>query len=288
VPLFVEELTKTVLESGLLREEDDRYELEGPLPSVAIPATLQDSLMARLDRFAPVKEITQVAAVIGREFSHELLAAIISRDEEELVEALRQLIAAELVFHRGTLPETTYVFKHALVRDAAYASLLKGRRQQLHARIAQVLEERFARVVEAEPDVLARHWTEAGEAGKAAIYHLKAGERALAHSATAEAVAQLTMGEKILQSIPDGAERQRGELDLQIALGTALGAAKGLAAPGTARAYARARELCDLARRGTAPRPSVVGVVGLVQRAGRVGRRACRRRPTARTGRAEA
>jgi predicted ATPase/class 3 adenylate cyclase/DNA-binding winged helix-turn-helix (wHTH) protein len=243
VPLFVEELTKAVLESGLLREETDGRELESHLP-VAVPATLQDSLMARLDRLAQVKEIAQIAAVIGREFSQELLAAILSREEEELAHPLRQLIAAELVFRRGTLPETTYVFKHALVRDAAYASLLKDKRQQLHARIAQVLEGRFAQIVEAEPDVLARHWTEAGEAEKTAIYRLKAGQRALAHSATAEAVAQLTMGEKILQSLPDGAERQRTELDLQIALGTALGAAKGLAAPETARAYARARELC--------------------------------------------
>jgi predicted ATPase len=189
VPLFVEELTKAVLESGLLREEDDRYELEGPLPSVAVPATLQDSLMARLHRLAPIKEIAQVAAVIGREFSHELLAAIVSREEEELDQALHQLIAAELVFRRGALPETTYVFKHALVRDAAYASLLKSKRQQLHARVAQVLEERFAPAVEAEPDVLAYHWTEADQSEKAAAYRLKAAERALARSATAEAVA---------------------------------------------------------------------------------------------------
>jgi predicted ATPase/class 3 adenylate cyclase/DNA-binding winged helix-turn-helix (wHTH) protein len=244
VPLFVEELTRAVLESGLLREEAEGGGLESPLPPVAVPATLQDSLMARLDRVAPVKEIAQVAAVIGREFSHELVAAILSREEEELAHALRQLIAAELVFRRGTLPETTYVFKHALVRDAAYASLLKDRRQQLHARIAQVLEERFAKIVEAEPDVLARHWTEAGDAEKAANYRLKAGQRALAHSATAEAVAQLETGEKILQSLPATAERQRMELDLQIALGTALGAARGLAAPGTAYAYARARQLC--------------------------------------------
>jgi predicted ATPase len=242
VPLFVEELTKTVLESGLLRAEGDRYELEGALP-VAVPATLQDSLMARLDRFAPVKEIAQLAAVIGREFSHELLAAI-ATGEEQLAKALRQLLAAELVFRRGTLPETTYVFKHALVREAAYASLPKGKRQQLHARVAQALEERFARVVEAEPDVLARHWTEAGKAEKAVVYRLKAGERALEHSATAEALAQLTMGQEILRSLPEGADRQHTELELQIALGTALGAAKGQAALETAQAYARARELC--------------------------------------------
>jgi predicted ATPase len=242
VPLFVEELTKAVLESGLLRAQDDRYELEGALP-VTVPATLQDSLMARLDRRAPVKEMAQLAAVIGREFSHELLAAIAS-GEEELAEALRQLMAAELVFRRGSLPETTYVFKHALVREAAYASLPKGKRQDLHARVAQALEARFARVAEAEPDVLARHWTDAGEAEKAVVYRLRAGERALKHSATAEALAQLTMGQEILRSLPEGVHRQRTELELQIALGTALGAAKGQAALETAQAYSRARELC--------------------------------------------
>jgi predicted ATPase len=187
--------------------------------------------------------VAQVAAVIGREFSHELLAAVMPR-EEGLAEALRQLIAAELVFRRGMAPHAGYVFKHALVRDAAYASLLRGKRRQLHARIAQVLEERFAQVVEAEPDVLARHWAEAGEAAKAAMYRLRAGERALAHSATAEAVAQLTMGLELLQGLPDGDARRRWELDLQIALGAALSAAKGQAAPETVRAYARARELC--------------------------------------------
>ena len=143
VPLFVEELTKTVLESGLLADAGDRYELSGPLPPLAIPTTLHDSLMARLDRLAPVKEVAQIGAVIGREFSHELLAAVSPLPEDKLGEALDQLVASELVFRRGAPPEATYTFKHALVQDAAYQSLLKSKRQQLHARIAEALEEQF-------------------------------------------------------------------------------------------------------------------------------------------------
>lgn len=243
VPLFLEELAKAVLESGLLQEEHGRLELGDPLPPLAVPETLQDSLMARLDNLAPVKEVAQTAAAIGREFSRELLAAVVPR-EDELAEALRRLVAAELVFPRGTAPHATYAFKHALVRDAAYAGLLKDKRRQLHAQIAQVLEQRFGQTVEAEPDVLARHWAEAGEAKKAAVYRLKAGERALARSATVEAVAQLTMGRELLRSIPDGDARSRAELDLQTALGAALSAGKGQAALETKRAYARARELC--------------------------------------------
>ena len=137
IPLFVEELTKTVLESGLLQDAGDHYELAGPLPPLAIPSTLQDSLMARLDRLAPVKEVAQTAAVIGREFDHQLLAAVSSSSEKQLTDALDQLVAAELVLRRGAPPDATYTFKHALVQEAAYNSLLKSRRQQLHARIAR-------------------------------------------------------------------------------------------------------------------------------------------------------
>jgi predicted ATPase/class 3 adenylate cyclase len=261
MPLFAEELTKVVLESGMLREEDDRYELDGALPALAIPATLQDSLMARLDRLTPAKEVAQVAAVIGREFSHELLAAIVPR-VEELDEALHQLLAAELVFRRGVTPQVTYSFKHALVRDAAYASLLKSRRRQLHARIAEVLEENFAQAAETEPDVLANHWAEAGAADRAAIYRLKAGQRAFAHSATAEAVAQLSLGQELLETLPQDDGRHHVELDLQITLGAALSAAKGYAAPETTRAYARARELC--AKLGEERRlvPALLGLWG--------------------------
>ena len=261
MPLFAEELTKAVLESGLLREEDDRYELDGPLPPPAIPETLQDSLMARLDRLAPAKEVAQVAAVIGREFSHELLAAIVPH-VEQLDEALHQLLAAELVFRRGVTPQVTYSFKHALVRDAAYASLLKSRRRQLHARIAEVLEENFASIVETEPDVLATHWAEASTGDKAAIYRLKAGQRALAHSATAEAVAQLGLGQQLLETLPEGEGRHHAELDVQIALGAALSAAKGYAAPETTRAYARARELCGKLGEERRLVPALLGLWG--------------------------
>jgi predicted ATPase len=170
VPLFVEELTKTVLESGLLRDAGDHYELSGPLPPFAIPTTLHDSLLARLDRLAPVKEVAQIGAALGREFPHALLAAVADRPEPDLQAALDQLVDAELVFRRGTSPEVNYSFKHALVQDAAYGTLLKSRRQQLHARIAQVLEDRFPETPDARPELLAHHCTEAGQIERAADY----------------------------------------------------------------------------------------------------------------------
>ena len=184
VPLFVEELTKTVLESGLLADAGDRYELSGPLPPLAIPTTLHDSLMARLDRLAPVKEVAQIGAVIGREFSYELLAAVARPcPKTELRAALDQLVASELVFRRGAPPDATYSFKHALVQDAAYQSLLKSRRQQLHARIARVLEERFSEAADAQPELLAHHCTEAGLSEKAVEYWYQAGRLASERSA---------------------------------------------------------------------------------------------------------
>ena len=244
VPLFVEELTKAVLESGLLREEATGYALTGPLPPFAIPSTLQDSLMARLDRLAPTKEIAQIGAVIGREFGHELLAAVAELPEARLGAALDQLLASELVFGRGEPPQASYSFKHALVRDAAYQSLLKSRRQQLHARVAQVLETRFPEVAEAQPEVLAQHCTEAGLIEKAVAYWHKAGQLAIHRSAVAEGVAQLTTGLEMLQGLADSPERRRRELGLQVALGNALTATRGWAAPEVGRAYARARELC--------------------------------------------
>jgi predicted ATPase len=145
VPLFVEELTKMVLESGLLRERDDRYDLTGALPPLAIPATLQDSLMARLDRLATVKEVAQLGATLGRLFSYELLRAVSSLDERALQGALQRLEEAELLYQRGVPPEATYLFKHALIQETAYQSLLKSRRQQFHQQIAQVLVDRFPR-----------------------------------------------------------------------------------------------------------------------------------------------
>jgi class 3 adenylate cyclase/predicted ATPase len=244
VPLFVEELTKAVLESGLLREEGDHYALAGPLPPLAIPSTLQGSLLARLDRLALVKEVAQVGAAIGREFAHDLLAAVAPLREDELRNALEQLIQAELVFRRGTPPQASYTFKHALVRDAAYQTLLKSKRRRLHARIAEVLEERFPETATTEPELLARHCTEAGLAERAVDYWHRAGRQALARSALAEAVAQLNQGLEVLAGLPDGPECWERELGLQTALGGALIAARGYSAPETGRAYERARELC--------------------------------------------
>jgi class 3 adenylate cyclase/predicted ATPase len=244
IPLFVEELTKTLLESGLLRPENNHFVLTGPLPPLAIPATLHDSLMARLDRLAPVKEVAQIGAAIGRDFSYDLLAAVAPLPEEQLLQALRQLVAAELIFARGTPPQATYSFKHALVQEAAHGSLLRGRRQQLHARIAGVLEQRFPALPESQPELLAHHYTEACFTEPAIDYWRKAGQRASARSAPTEAVGHLTKGLELLLSLPATPERHRQELDLQTALGGALIAAKGYSAPETGAAFARARELC--------------------------------------------
>jgi class 3 adenylate cyclase/predicted ATPase len=243
VPLFAEELTKAVLEAGILRDTGDRYALVGPLPSVAIPATLHDSLMARLDRLAPVKEIAQIGACIGREFDHELLAAVVSLPEAELAAALDRLLSAELVFRRGLPPAATYIFKHALVRDAAYESLLRRRRQELHARIAASIEALFPHLVEAQPELVARHFSEAGLADKAIPYWLRAGRLAVNRSANMEAIAHLKLGLECAKALPPGESRSRLELSLQLALGGPLIATKGFASREAEAAYQRAQEL---------------------------------------------
>jgi len=242
-PLFVEELTKAVLEGGILVEHPDGYRLDGPLPSLAIPETLQDSLMARLDRLYSVKEIAQVGAAIGREFSYSLIRAVVSRDETALKHALGELEQAELVYRHGEPPESIYSFKHALVRDAAYESLLKRRRQQLHGQIARTLEQRFADVVMNEPEILAHHFTEAGMVDLATNYWLKAGNRALSRSANAEAVKHLRRGIELTRQLAQSPERVRTELDFYLALGPAVAATEGDAAHETSRVFSRAREL---------------------------------------------
>jgi len=261
VPLFVEELTKAVLESGLLEDRGDRYELTGPLPPLAIPATLHDSLVARLDHLAPAKEVAQIGATIGREFSHALLAAVTDRPEAELHIALDQLVSSELVFRRGAPPEATYSFKHALVQDAAYGTLLKSRRQQLHARIAKVLEDQFPETADAQPELLAHHCTQAGLIQTAVQYWHNAGQQAIARSAMAEAIAQSTKGIALLERLPDGAERRRQELGLQLALGGALIAGRGTGVPETGRAYARAAELCEQTGERTLLAPALHGLI---------------------------
>jgi tetratricopeptide (TPR) repeat protein len=245
VPLFVEELTKAVLESGLLQEEDDRYALQGPLPPLAIPATLHDSLTARLDRLMPVKEVAQIGAAIGREFSYELLAAVIPLQHNELHEMLARLEDSGLVLRRGTSPYATFTFKHALVRDAAYDSMLRGKRRQVHAAIATALEERSAEGAAALPEVIAHHWTEAGLAEPAAGYWWRAAQLAAQRSATLEEIAHLENGLTQLRTLPDSPENLRLELDMQVALSTASMAAKGWTSPATIAAFARAAELCE-------------------------------------------
>ena len=265
VPLFTEELTKTVLEFKLLGDGGDHYVFAGPLPPLAIPATLHDSLMARLDRLAPVKEVAQIGACLGREFDHELLSAIVPLSEAELQRALDQLVAAELVFRRGVPPATTYIFKHALVRDAAYESLLKKRRQALHARIASTIETRFAQMLDAQPERVAGHFSEAGLPEKAIGYWLWAGRLAAARSASVEAIAHLKAGLASIHDLPPGDLRLAWELSLQLALGGPLIATKGFASSEAEMAYQRAQELSrELGRdtdRFTALRDSVMSIM---------------------------
>jgi predicted ATPase len=244
VPLFVEELTQMVLESGLIEEREEHYALTGPLPPLAIPATLQDSLMARLDRLGAVKSLAQFGATLGREFSYELLQAASPWAEATVQRGLYQLVAAEFLYQRGLPPQATYLFKHALIQEAAYQSLLRSTRQQYHQRIAQVLEARFPDLCETQPELLAQHYTEAGLSTQAIPYWQRAGQRAIERSAHLEAVVHLTTGLKVLQALPDSSERTQQELVLQTTLGPALMATKGFAAPDVERVYARARELC--------------------------------------------
>src|SRR5882762_1728983 len=242
IPLFVEELTKMVLESGLLVEDAGRYRLDSPLPPLAIPATLQDSLMARLDRLAPVKEVAQIGAAIGRDFSYKLLRFVAGRDDLALSAALGQLEEAELLLRRGRPPEANYSFKHALVQEAAYESLLKSRRQLLHRQIGDVLREKFPTLAETEPELLAYHFTEAGLGGIALEWWRKAGQQALKRSAYTEAIAHLGKAVAIADGLPDAPGRIMNRLHLQIAYGRALRGSRGHSAPETVAAWTRARQ----------------------------------------------
>jgi predicted ATPase len=245
VPLFVEELTKSVMESGLLREEADRYVLDRALSPFAIPTSLHDSLMARLDRLASVRLVAQTGAAIGREFSYALLHAVSHLPEDELQASLARLVSSELVFQRGTPPDAVYSFKHALVQDAAHASLLRGTRQQMHAQIAEALETHSPEMMDTQPELFARHYAEAGLVAKSVACWGKAGHRSAARSAMAEAVAQFQKGLGQLALLPDDPERQRQELEFWSSLGAVLMAVKGQGARETGYAYARSRELWE-------------------------------------------
>jgi class 3 adenylate cyclase/predicted ATPase len=244
VPLFVEELTKSVLESGLLREENGAYVLATTLTPLAIPATLHDSLTARLDRLSPVKEIAQIGAAIGREFSYDLLEAVSPIKGEALQEALCQLMEAELIYGRGAPPEASYRFKHALVQDTAYGSLLRSRRQRIHADIAQALKQRFAHEQPA-PAVIAHHFTEAGLAEPAASHWLAAAEQALAQSAPIEAERHASAGLELIPLMPQGPDRDALNLGLLVARANALVPLKSFSAPETFAALNAAKQLLD-------------------------------------------
>jgi class 3 adenylate cyclase/predicted ATPase/energy-coupling factor transporter ATP-binding protein EcfA2 len=245
VPLFVEEMVKAILESGSLTEVEGHYELVGSLSRLTIPATLQDSLMARLDRLVTAKAVAQYAAVIGRRFPYALLQAVSQLDETTLQRELGRLVEAELVYQRGLPPQATYTFKHALIQDAAYESLLKSTRQQYHQRIAQVLEAQFPETAQAQPELLAYHYTEAGLIVQAIGYWQKAGQSAVQRSAHVEAISHLTKGLALLQTLPETPERTQCAMDMHIALGASLIATKGYAAPEVGQTYTRARHLCQ-------------------------------------------
>ncbi|MFO1060759.1 MAG: AAA family ATPase [Dongiaceae bacterium] len=241
VPLFVEEMTKAVLESGALRETADAYHLSAPLSTLAIPTTLHDSLMARLDRLHPVKEVAQTAAVIGRDFDHGTIAALAGLPEGELAEAMARLVEAELVFRRGTPPDAHYLFKHALVRDAAYQSLLKTRRTELHGRLIAVLEARG----DAPPGVKAQHAEAAGLAERALGYWEEAGAQALARPAYREAIASLDNAIRLCRAVAAGEGGRRREQALQLQRGQALIANQGYQAVATLQAFEQAQLLAE-------------------------------------------
>jgi hypothetical protein len=245
VPLFIEELTKTVVESGIVTEAGDHYAMTAPIAPLAIPTSLHASLLARLDSLAPTREVAQIGAALGRSFPYELISAVAGMPQQKLDGALEQLAGAQLIFRRGTPPDAEYTFKHALVQDAAYSTLLRNRRQQIHARIATTLESHFPEIVAAQPGLLAGHCAEAALTEKAVGYCIKAGQQAVARSAMIEGVTQLRKGLDLLGSLPDGVERRQHELDLKVALAAALIATQGYTAPEVVELYARVRTLCE-------------------------------------------
>jgi class 3 adenylate cyclase/predicted ATPase len=244
VPLFVEELTKMVLESGMLQERSGRYELRERLMPLDIPVTLQDSLMARLDRLDGAKEVAQLGATLGREFSYALIRAVSPLAEEALLQGLRRLVDSELIHQKDLPPQGSYAFKHVLIQNAAYQSLLRRKRQGYHRSTARVLREQFPEVAEANPELLAYHCTEAGLTEQAVFHWGQAGQKAMRRSACQEAASHLANGLELLKGLPETPQRDQVELRLRTALGPALIAMKGYGAGEVERSYARARELC--------------------------------------------
>ena len=269
VPLFVEEMTKAVLESAGQRDRIAAVLATTSLDALSVPATLHASLMARLDRLGPAaKEVAQIGAVLGREFAYELIVPVAQRDEGELQVALAQLNDAGLLFCRGTAPHSSYLFKHALVQDTAYGTLLRGRRQELHGRVAAVLERDFGDLVERRPELLAHHLTAAGETERAIDQWLKAGRYATARLAHLEAIRHFNRGLATLATLGEGLVRDERELELQLARGLSLFTAEGFSAAEAQQAYARARELAERRSDG---RQQFMAVYGLWQSANGAG-----------------
>ncbi|HMD66293.1 MAG TPA: AAA family ATPase [Stellaceae bacterium] len=244
VPLYVEELTKAILGSGVLEARGDAYVLRGALAQLHIPETLQDSLMARLDRALRLREVAQLGAVLGREFAYDMIRALAGIEEQMLQSGLGQLVVDELLYQRGCPPRSRYLFKHALIQDAAYQSLLKRTRQQYHQRAAKLLEDRFPEVASTQPELVAHHYTQANCPAQAIAYWLRAGSAAARQFANLEAIDQIRRGLALVEALSDMRERAERELDLQMALGPALIATKLVSHPDIGRAYERAWELC--------------------------------------------
>ena len=259
-PLFIEEVTKLVLESGVLELKNDGYELKGSLKSLSIPNTLQDSLMARLDRLGPAKEVAQICATIGREFSYTLIKAISQLNDDTLRNHLKKLEASQLLFSRGEIPNAVFTFKHALVQETAHMSLLKKRRQEFHRRIVKALENSLADVIQSNPELLAHHCTEAGMLEQAIPYWKSAGELAVSRSAHAEAINHLNEGLLVLHQLPDSEKKIHNEILIQIALGVPLTALRGYGSPEVEKAYARASALCQQAGETAQLVPALYGL----------------------------
>jgi tetratricopeptide (TPR) repeat protein len=245
VPLYVEELTKAILGSGVLEARGDAYVLTGALAQLHIPETLQDSLMARLDRAPQLREVAQLGSVLGRELAYDMISALAGIEEEMLQSGLGQLVVDELLYQRGRPPRSRYLFKHALIQDAAYQSLLKRTRQQYHQQVAKLLEDRFPEVASTQPELVAHHYTEANCPAQAIAYWYKAGAAAASKSANLEAIDQFRRGLELVEALSDPRKRAERELDFQMAIGPALTATKSFAHPEIGRTYARASELCQ-------------------------------------------
>jgi hypothetical protein len=245
VPLFIEELTKSVVESGLVAEAEDQYIASGPVAPLAVPTTLHASLLARLDRLAPAREAVQIGAALGRSFSHELICAVAQMPKHKLDDALAQLVQAELIFRRGTPPDAEYTFKHALVQDAAYSTLLRSQRQGLHGRIANVLEQKFPEIIGRQPETLAHHYSEAGLVDLAIEFWRRAGVRNVDRSAHYEAVGHFGCALNLLANLPPGHGRDDRELELTLALAVPLIAVYGFGSRRVEDCAVRAKDLSD-------------------------------------------